>query len=464
VKSRILPAIAVLAISTAVSSQTVNQNEAYRYDQTTEFTSRGSNGGNKGFVSAAYSYGLNAGLLTLTGSQYVMQDQDLATVEPWNVGTHGLDAAGDADYANLKPYASNLMLPVGTGIGAYILTHTLTGAPVKLTQTGDQWHHTWQFVNNANWTTDGLGVHMSQGATWGTPPTLLCQNGAHREIPRIEGVAQIIEDVAWSAQPSNQRPVPMDRCWRLRTNWNEIVLTGASDNSVYNSGCPNPNTGQAAIDPDFFDSGVGTPPRHDDYNWKVIAGPTYAGGVGILLVSQTVFPNGGLPTPFGPLHVDLSDPLFSLSPIVMPALDALGNSSFTLALGPATSPLRPILKEMASWSTQAMVTPLPTVKWQLSSLVTMRPRLTPTGFTAATAVQGTPASITRTVGPGTFVVRNDGRGELEVQFYIGTGKIGGATKVFERSMVRVIAPVAANRVEVTGFKTTATNFVHAFNM
>ena len=55
-------------------------------------------------------------------------------------------------------------------------------------------------------------------------------------------------------------------------------------------------------------------------------------------------------------------------------------------------------------------------------------------------------------------------GDVDPPHLLGASKIGGATKVFERAMVRLVAPVAANRVDVSGFKTTATNFIYAFNM
>jgi len=462
-----LVVIATLAICASALAQTVNQNEVNRWDLSTEFTSRGSVGGVAGYLSASHPFGLNAGLATLTHSQYVMQDQDLATNEPWNVGSCGLDAAGDPDYAKLTAYASNLRLPTGSGIAAYILTHTLTGAPHTPPATTDQWHHVWHLVQAANWTTDGISVHMSQAATWGTPPTLLCQlnpnsTPGHRELPRIEGTTQIIEDLAWSSQPSNQRPLVQDRTWRLRLGFNEIALVPGIDNVTYNnSPCPNPTWGLGAVDPDFYDSGVSTPARFDDYVWRVNAGATYAGGVGVLLVSQTVFPGNGIPTPYGQLYLDITDPLFGIGPLVMPPFDGTGGSQFTLALGAGPNAIRNVFKELASWSTQALVTPLTNPKWKLSSLSTMRPALAPSGFTATTAVSGTPASIVRTVGPTRFSLRNDGRGELTVQFFIGSAPVPGTFKVAERTMVRMTPPVAANKVEVTSTKTTATNFVYA---
>jgi hypothetical protein len=308
---------------------------------------------------------------------------------------------------------------------------------------------------------------MSQAATWGTPPTLLCQNNpnntpGHRELPRIEGTTQIIEDLAWSSQPSSQRPAIQDRTWRLRLGFNEIALIPGIDNMAYNnSPCPNPSWGLGAVDPDFYDSGVGTPPRYDDYVWMVNAGATYAGGVAVLLVSQTTFPGNGIPTPYGQLYIDITDMLFGIGPIVMPPLNATGSSTFTLNLGAGPNPIRNIFKDFASWSTQALVTPLPTPSWKLSSLSTMRPTLAPPGYTAASAVSGTPASIPRTASTTKFSVRNDGRGELTVQFFIGSAPVPGTFKISERTMVRLSPPVAVNRIEVTSTKTTATNFVWA---
>ncbi len=460
-----LALIAVAALSTSVIAQTTVFNPANSYDRSTEFTSRGSNGGTPGHVSQAFAYGNSAGLQTLTRSRYVMQDQDQSTREPWNVGTTLLNAKGQPDYAGLRTYGTNLLLPAGqSGIGAWILTHTaLATTPHLINHGTEQWHHVWQFTVPTNWTTDGLSVHMSQGATY--RGTLLCfQNTRHREIPRTDGspAAQIIEKHGWSGVARNPDPAPINRTWRLESFFGEVVLNGASDNTVYNcaGSLRNPNQGYARIDPDFDDTGAGSPVRTDNYRWTVEAGSNWNGGVAVMFWSTTTFP-GKVPTPFGDLYLNLLDPLFAAGPQLMGAITG-GKASLSLNLGAANNPLRGVIANLPNFSGQAVVASQ-SAGVKLSTLMSFRGKLVPTGFTAGTAVSGTPASISKRVADRNIVVRNDGAGTLTVQAKRGSTNIGPATVVPERTAVRITLPVAASSVAVSSNKSTATDFVYGYN-
>jgi hypothetical protein len=441
------------------------QNVYFKFDSTTEFTSRGAIGNSPGRLSQALSPGHVAGQTRFTYSQYSIQDQDSATQEAWDLGFCGLDAAGDPAYATATFYVRNLRQPVGTGVRAWTINHSLT-APFTLAASREQWHHVWNFQQAANWVTDGLGVHMSQGGTWGTPPTLLCQNASHREIPRTDGTPQfqIIEDQAWSSGANAGKPVIQDCSWVLYLGFADPVLNGGFENAVYNSPCPNPSFGYGSLDPDFADNGSGTPPRYDNPHWLVNGGSNYAGGAAVLLMSMAVLPGGGVPVPpYGQLFLDLVDPLAALGPVVMPPMHpSRGYAEMTFNMGTAANPVRKIAASLPSWSTQAVVIAQnqPT---RLTNVFTMRPIMLPQGFTAASAVQGTPVVVPKTPQNTTFAIRNDGRGELTVQQKINQTNVGPAVSIAERAMVRLSLLVAPNSIEVSSAKTTATGFVWAFD-
>ena len=467
--------LALLVLATTASGLVAQNptNYFYRWDRSTEFTSRGSNGSNAGYVSQGFSHGHSAGLNTLTQTYIIMQDQNPSTQEVYNLGTTELDAAGFPDYANLNYYATNLTLPVNTQTtpAAYAVTLTgLVAAPHNLNlKQCTQWHHVWQFVNATNWTADGLSTHMGQGAPYNS--TLLCFNAAnHREIPRTEGTAQIIEELGWSAVPA-ANPNFIDRTWRLRTAWKELVLNGGAFNTTYGGfngalgaiGCNNtdPNLGYAALHPDFADIGLGNPARNDDYTWLVQAGINNANDFAVLFFANTVFPNGGVPSPFGRLHIDITDPLFNaIGPVVMGALDAGGNGALTLNFGPGNSTLRPIVADFPSWSAQALV--FGKNPAELTNLFAFRTKLLPTGFTAGQADAANTAKLPKTITDQTILVRNDGRGLLTVKQTRGTSVFGTAD-VCERTAVRLILNPAASDVEISTTTTNPVKFVWAYN-
>jgi hypothetical protein len=79
-----LAAAAVIAAS-AVAQTTARTNERQIWDGSTEYTSRLNVGGATGFLSQAFPFGAIAGAKTLTYAQYVVQDFDQSTVEPWEL-------------------------------------------------------------------------------------------------------------------------------------------------------------------------------------------------------------------------------------------------------------------------------------------------------------------------------------------------------------------------------------------
>lgn len=461
---------AFAALSCSVPAQVV-RNAFHKWDFTTEFTSRGGNGSSAGHVSQGFANGFAAGLETLTSVRYVIQDQDLSTVEPWDVGTTGLDTRGEPDYAKLRAYASNLRLSPGSGIGAFFITHTPLGAnPHKVGANNEQWHHVWKFVQGANWTTDGLSTHMSEAAPWQN--TVLCAtnpNGTpgHRELPRTDGSppGQINEELAWTNQAGNSRPGFLDRAWRLELWFSEITLNGAAWNAQYNkTPCPDPNFGYMSLDPDFADIGQGSPARLDGYQLQVNAGPAFAGGAGVLFWSGAALPAGGVPTPFGRLYIDITDPLFAVGPIPMPPLDSLGTANFDglKNLGAANGVVRQVMSSFPHLSWQGAVINK-SAEIRLTSIFSFRPLSLPTGWTAAQAAAGSAVSLTKTISQVNIVVRNDGRGMLSVQAKRGSTNIGPAVAVAERTAVRVVLSAAANAVEISSQKSTPTRFIWAWN-
>lgn len=450
--------------STALAAQNA-MNEYLKYDANVEYTSRGHNGGNPGFVSQAFAYGFTANLRTLTRIRYWIQDQNAQTQERWNVGFTTVDAAGEPDYPKSVMYATNLVNPPNTGIRAWQITHTPT-TPLKAPATTEQWHHVLQILQPATIWADGLGTWVSWGGNYYN--TMLCNNQSggwrHREIPRLEGnpPLPLQEEFGWSARIGRNPGIYNDCSWALRLFFEEPVLNGAADNVTYNVSCLNPNPGYMSLDPDFADNGASTPGRFDDFAWNVAAGPRYAGGVAVMFFSQVVLPGGGVNLPgLGQLHIDPVDPLM-LGPLVFPGLDANGTASFPLKFGPPNGGLRNLAATFPSWSAQAVVikSGAPT---QLTNLYTFRALLEPKGFTAATAVKGTPASIPHTPSQTTIFIRNDGRGVLTVQPMRGSQKIGPAFTVRDRSASRLPAHPAASTIEVSSNFTTPTKFVWAYN-
>ena len=82
--------VAAAALAGGLQGQ-AQYNATQMWDSSTEFTSRGSNGGQaNSFVSQGFQYGFIANLKTLTRAQYVVQDQNQATVEPWMLGVGGI--------------------------------------------------------------------------------------------------------------------------------------------------------------------------------------------------------------------------------------------------------------------------------------------------------------------------------------------------------------------------------------
>ena len=461
-----LAAIAALSSAGLFAQTTNNRNPFQVWDNTTEFTSRYQIGGEAGTLSMGFTYGQTGGLNELTRTRYVMQDQNAATREPWDVGTCELNAAGVPDYAKLNAYATNMLNPASTGIRAWLWTHNpLTANPHKLNlKQCDQWHHAWNLQQKANWTTDGISVHMSMGAPWNG--TLLCSNGGHREIARAEGnpAQPLLEKLAFSTVGTNKTPrAGGERTWRVQMDFNEPTLQGASDNTVYNTGCPNPNKGYAALDPDIDNNGKHNPARFDDYEWTVTAGAKYAGGIAVMLHSSSAAVGRGAASPLGQVRIEILDPLFAImGPVATQALTSTGSGTSKLTLGKGPNGLRTIVGTFANWHTQALVVKAGE-KPLLSNLWSMRPKLLPAGFTKATTVSGTPANINKTAAQRTMLIRNDGPGELTVEQYRGSTKLPGSFLICERTAVRLNLSIAATIVRVTTSKTANVEFIHAFN-
>ncbi len=480
--------IAVGALAVSATAQNIAQNKIHIWDGSTEYTSRARVGGAAGHVSEAFQPGIVRGLDKLSYAQYVIQDQDLSTQEPWEIKICPIGANGLPDFAGGNAIIKNLQLNTGTGIGAFLVTHnrnTQANGPIvlsalknasnkKLLDPNEAFHFAWHFIKKANWTSDGISVHMSQAGTQlpsgGNGQRTCWQSRFHREIPRPEkfkttdATSQIIERLAWSEISGQSGSSFMDRSWRLELGFADATLQGASDNSTYNNTpCKNPNEGYAALDPDFNDISKATTARLDNYKWTVNAGGDYAGGIAILFFSDSVFSsplsisgiNGGL-------SLDVGSPLFALGGFPMGVLSATGTGSMALNLGPKTSPLRPIVAGLPAIHAQAYVakagkTPL------FSSLWTVRPTLKPAGFSRGETTSGTPISMTKTGADKTLYVRNDGPGAVVVKTYIGTNPIGPSTIIPERTGKRVILFPAATKVTIETQKSGKVDVAYAYN-
>ncbi|MFQ5504394.1 MAG: hypothetical protein ACE5F1_06295 [Planctomycetota bacterium] len=489
----------VLALAGALNAQfAINQFPSY--DATTEYTSRARVGGQAGFVSQGFPYGISGGILSITRAVQALQDQNPSTQEPWTFGYCYLDKAGAPDYANNNVILSNYRLPLLTQTtpAAWLVTLNLNTAANKVTlkpPAKDMWHYTWNFQNSANWTSDGISVHMSQAATW--MGTLLCgtnsnSTAGHREIPRTDkswngtqfsASRQILEHQAWSNVAAGPGVSSMERMWRLLLSTNEPVLKAGSDNLAYNAlPCPNPNNGGASQDPDVNDTGGGSPGRFDDLSWALAGGPNFANGVSVIVNSQGVL-NPGLTLPglSGTLEVDFLDPLFSFLFVVAP-LSGTGTGTFKLPLGGNSSPLRTAVASLPSWSSQAVFFGTgPTGKRAFSNVATIRPQLSPgpakARFQMSSTVGGTPATITKGPTDRTIFVRNDGPrwdtstatttggwGEITVEQWAGSTHFTALDRtVPARTGMRIQLSPPANQVRVIGKKTVATTFSYLFN-
>ena len=77
--------LALATLSSGVAAQYSEWKFTLIWDQSAEFISRGSNGGQaNSFVSQAFQYGYVANLRTIRQVQYQMNDQNLATRESWH--------------------------------------------------------------------------------------------------------------------------------------------------------------------------------------------------------------------------------------------------------------------------------------------------------------------------------------------------------------------------------------------
>jgi len=469
-------ALAVAALlSTAITAQTtLPQNKKELWDGSTEYTSRGSVGSDVGFVSMAFPFGAIAGLKTVTRAYYVVQDQDQSTQEPWNLKHGGLTAAGDPDYTKFAMLGGPFSIAVSTGIGAWAITHnwnsTGTAAPKPVTIPNDRWHFAWQFTKKTNWTTDGLGIHMSQANT-GLPNsanTPLCYTGGyHREMNRVEGNnPRLNDDLGQSTGPNNTF-ADLTRAWKLDLGFVEVALTGGVENKAYNGTCANPNFGLGGLDPDFNDMGKGQPARMDNFAWRVNAPTAYAGGFAFLISSTASFQKG-IPTPFGNLYVNFTgDFLFgALALLPFPTvLDAQGSSTLVFTLPAA---IRKDVASLPSWAAQVLVIKTGQAA-KLSSLHTFRPwkdakLANVTGFTAGKADTTTNVTIPRPAGvPQRLYVRNDGPGVLTIDEYVG-GKVARSFVINERTAGREFVSPAGQKWVVKGNLTKKqTEFYYRWN-
>ena len=476
--TKLLPCIAVLSLLSAASAQRLEQNIWRTWDRSTEGTSRGNVNNNVGWLSQAIRPAELAGVTELTYIKYVVQDQDQATVEPWDLDWTGQGAAGLPDYGNARnsqKIVTNNALPRGTGIGAWLITHNLNAnasASFKFTPSFEPWHLTWHLKSTPppNWPRDGLGIHMSSGTTAATNnPTKLCiqvrSRYVHREIPRTEminnRIVQPNTQLAWSSTPGTpaRPPSSTDLSWRLDLGTNVPVISVATNNTTYNGvggqfSCPNPNEGYAGLFPDFNDEVGNSPARFDDPHWLVNAGSSNASGDAVLLMSTAL---GSTPVKIpgwsGSLFLDLNDPLtLKTAGLFILRLDQTGSANFTFPLGTGgrTNVIRPLLASFINWHFQVAV--ISSKGANFSKLATMTPTLNnKRRYRQGMTARGRPIFIVSQNIKNVLVVRNDGHGELTVNERNGR-TILKTHKIPEGSAVRIRRLPRTNSIEIVGSK------------
>lgn len=109
----------------------------------------------------------NPGNREITGLHFLIQDQDLATVDTWSLVAYSNDAAnpGFPDAAAPLATTGNFALPAGTGIGAYNVTANFTN-PVSVPANADLYvgisqNQPWTIVSGA--VTDGCSIWATTG-------------------------------------------------------------------------------------------------------------------------------------------------------------------------------------------------------------------------------------------------------------------------------------------------------------
>ncbi len=471
-------ALAVAAIVASASAQTLSSNKRSIWDQTTEYTSRANVGSNAGYISQAVPFGAIAGAKTLTSASYLVQDQNMATVEPWDFLWTSLDpkGSGNPDYAGGKVIVANNRLSVGTGVGAWAITHTLTAPAnaVKIAVPRGRLIFAWHLKTKTNWSKDGISLHMSQADTGlpnsaNTPQCYTASSRSyHREMNRVEGTAIIPGNKLAQSSGLNNTFSDLHRSWRFDMGWDEVTLNTGVENAVYNGTCSNPNYGYGGFDPDVNNVGKQQVKREDNLVWQVQAGAQNAGSVAFLFSSMAML-NKGIATPFGEFWLNPgADPLFSslgALPFSAP-LDAKGVATFTLTIPKA---VRPLVASFPCWSAQALVFNAKSARARFSTAATMRffydPKLAKqTAWTQGKATAKVAHKIQRpAVGiPLSLFLRNDGPGVLEVDEYRLTHKLR-TFLVNERTAVRERTNPGGTEWRVRGKHAKPTTFVYRWN-
>ncbi len=491
---------AFLAGTVAVSSLAMAQsrvlptNKIRAWDQTTEYTTRGSNGGAAGYVSQAFTPAQVMGWGNISYIRYVLQDWEISTNDPIDISFVKLNNKGLPDYAKGVIIVKDFKLPsVLSGKVAYVVTHMLNGRgtaankPFKLPASKEQWHLAWSLKDKpgAKWTNsagpkDGQSIHMSMAgpqlpAGTGILCTWLGSSVYHREIPRQEMVkgspVQIEEKLGWTSHPSTASgpvdPSPSPLSYHLELGTTTPALSVAVENLVYNGkptgaslSCPNPNTGYAGLDPDFNHNAATGTPRYDNPVWVIEAGTDNGNAVAALFWSQAILPQA-LPLFGGQFFLDLTDPLFGASPILggnAVVLDSAGSGTLTMNLGQKASPLRRLAASFPNWHAQALIIHSK-AGLSLTNLATMRPMLAPGKFVAAQADIKVPATLRPPSGSSNLFIRNDGPGELIVQTFVKTQHFQKLDVVIpERTSIRVSIFGAATHMRVVAKYSNGTDF------
>lgn len=164
--------LATALLASSAIAQTPNIFDIY---SCTNYTSRGAVGVNPGDillkVPSSRFQGIGqdptGGGTTLLGFNYVMQDQNAATVENYSLIVRG-DNNGqpDATAAGVLLQTTPLTSPSGTGTLAWIFTVTLT-TPATVVPLCNTWYTGANVGPAALWTADGISYHIGTQALLG---------------------------------------------------------------------------------------------------------------------------------------------------------------------------------------------------------------------------------------------------------------------------------------------------------
>jgi len=278
-----------LASGPVLAQARVNLAEIYPAATCTNYTSRGTLGGNAGEILLEWpeshfsgvGHDLTGNGTILTGFTHVVQDQNAATTSTYSLLLRrAVGGRPSTDAAGILLQTSSLSLPQGTGTIAWIITHDFA-SPTTVLPTCDTFYMGVSTVA-APWPNDGLSWHMATATTVGGT-----QGDNPANDPRVPNLAW--DRVAGSAVATQPTP----RTYRFGLRVGAAVLNLGNIDLGWISGCGRLNN--------FTSYGLGgmwpqiTGPRADGL-WCRVRDAASAQGSFVLL-SSPLLACPGIPLP-----------------------------------------------------------------------------------------------------------------------------------------------------------------------